>query len=61
MAGLYLRLREQLGPAIMGAWEAYVGWSWSTLVPRDWPVAWWDTRPFGQGFRVQTEQSMGCV
>ena len=31
------------------------------LVNRNWPVAWGDTLPYGQGFRVRTEQGMGYV
>ena len=32
MAGPYLWLRWELGPAVKGAWTATVGWPWSTLV-----------------------------
>ena len=39
MAGPYLWLRVELGPAIKGAWGATVGWPWSILVPRNSPVA----------------------
>ena len=31
MAGPYLQLRGELGPAVKGAWEATVGWPWSPL------------------------------
>ena len=34
---------------------------WVILVPRNSPVAGRDTLPFWQGFRVRTEQGMGCV
>ena len=61
MAGPYLRPRGKLGPAVKGAWGATVGWSWSTLVSRDSPVAWRNNLPYWQGFRVRTEQGMGCV
>ena len=61
MAGLYLWLREELGPAIKGAWVATVGWSWSHLVPRNSPVAGRDNLPYWHGFRVRTEQGMACV
>ena len=61
MAGAYLSLREGLGPAIKGAWGAIVGWPWSPLVPRNSPVAWRNTLPYWQDFRVRTEQGMGCV
>ena len=61
MAGPYLRLREELGPAVKGAWGATVGWLSSFLVPRNSPVAGRDTLPYWQGFRVRTEQGMGCV
>ena len=46
MAGPYLWLREELGLAVKEAWGAIVGWPWSTLVPRSWPVAGRDTPPF---------------
>ena len=61
MAGPYLQLRRELGPAVEGAWGATVGWPWSTLVPRNSPVAGRDTLPYQQGFRVRTEEGMGCV
>ena len=61
MAGPYLWLREELGPAVKGAWGATVDWPWSTLVPRNSPVAGRDTLSYWQGFRVRTEQAMGCV
>ena len=61
MAGPYLRLRVELGPAIKGALRATVSWPWSSLVPRNSPVAGRDTLPYWQGFRVRTEQGMGCV
>ena len=61
MAGPYLWLREELGPAVKGAWAATVGWPWSSLVPSNSHVAERDTLPHWQGFRVQTEQGMGCV
>ena len=61
MAGSYLWLKGELGPAAEGAWGAIVGWPWSTFVPRNSPVAGRDTLPYRQGFRVRTEQGMGCV
>ena len=61
MAGPYLWLREKLGPAVRGAEGATVGWPWSPLVPRNSPVAGRNTLPYWQGFRVRTEQGMGCV
>ena len=61
MAGPYLRLRGGLGPVDKGAWGATVGWPWSSLVPRNLPVAGWDTVLHWQGFRVRTEQGIGCV
>ena len=61
MAGPHLWLKGKLGPAIKGAWETTVGWHWSPLVPRNSPVAGWDTLPYWQGSRVWTEQGMGCV
>ena len=61
MAWLYLLSRGELGLAAKGAWGATVGLPWSTLVTRDPPVAGQDTLPYWQGFRVRTEQGMGCV
>ena len=61
MAGPYLWLREELGPAVKGALGATVGGPWSILVLRNSPVAGRDTPPYCQGFRVRTEQGMGCV
>ena len=55
MAGLYLRLREELQPAVKGAEGATGSWPWSPLVPRNSPVAGRDTLPYWQGFRVRTE------
>ena len=61
MAGPYLWLREELGPVVKGAWVTTVGWPWSTLVHRNSLVAGRNTLPYWQGFRVRTEQGMGCV
>ena len=61
MAGPYLWLRVELGPAVKGAWEATVGWPWSHLVSRNTPVAGRETLPYQQGLRVRIEQGMGCV
>ena len=62
MAAPYLWLGEELRPAVKGAEGATVGWPWSSLVPRNSPVAAGrDTLSFWQGFRVRTEQGMGCV
>ena len=48
MAEPYLQLREELGPAVKGAWEATVGRPWSTLVLRNSPVAGRNTSPIGR-------------
>ena len=48
MAEPYLPLREELEPAVTGAWGATVGWPWSYLVPRNSPVAGSDTPPIGR-------------
>ena len=61
MAGLYLWFRDELGPVVEGAWGDTVGWPWSLLVPRNSFVAGRDTLPYWQGFRVRTEQGIGCV
>ena len=61
MAGQYLWLKEELRPAVKGAYETTDGWPWSTLVSRTLAVAGQDTLPHWQGFRVRIEQGMGCV
>ena len=61
MAGPHLLLREELGPAVRGALPPTVGWPWSPLVSRNLPVAVRDILPYRQGFRVRTEQGVGCV
>ena len=61
MAGPYLWLREELGPAVKGAWGATVGWLWNPLVTRNSLLAGRNNPPYRQGFRVRTEQGMGCV
>ena len=48
MAGPYLWLREEFGPAVKGACGATDGWPWSLLVPRNSPVAGRDTPPIGR-------------
>ena len=48
MAGPYLWLRVELGPAVKGAQGATVGWPWSLLVPRNSPVAGRDTFLMGR-------------
>ena len=48
MAGPYLPLREELGPAVKGAWGVTVSQICSALVPRDSPVAGRDTSPIGR-------------
>ena len=61
MVGPYLQLREKLGPAVQGARGAIVGRPSCSLVPRSSPVSGQDTLTYWQGFRVPTEQGMGCV
>ena len=61
MVGPNLWLKEELGPAIKGAWGVTVGSPWSPLVPRNSPVTGRNILPYWQGFRVRTEQGMGCV
>ena len=61
MAGPYLWLREELGPAVKGAYGATVGWPWSALVFKELACGWAGQLPYWQGFRVRTEQGMGCV
>ena len=48
MAGPYLLLRVELGPAVEGAWVATVGPPWSILVAKNSPVAGRDNFPIGR-------------
>ena len=48
MAGPYLWLREELGPAVKGAWGATVGRLWTPLIPGNSPVAGRDTPHIGR-------------
>ena len=48
MAGPFLCLRVELGPAVKGALGATVGWPQSHLVPRNSPVAGRYTPPIGR-------------
>ena len=61
MAGQYLSLTEELGPAVEGAWGATVGWPWSPLCSEELACGWAGYLPYWQGFRVRTEWGMGCV
>ena len=45
MAGPYLRVREELGPAIKAQWGATVSSPWSPLVPGRALMAGWKTSP----------------
>ena len=58
MAEPYLWLREELKPAFKGAWGATVGWPWGS---QELTCGWAGHPPYWQGFRVRTEQGMGCV
>ena len=61
MAGPYLWLREELGPAIEGVWGATISWPWNPLGSQELACGWAEHLPYWQGFRVRTEQGMGCV
>ena len=61
MAGPYLWLRGELGPAIEGAIGVTVGWPWGSLVFQELACGWAGHPPYWQAFRVRTEQGMGCV
>ena len=61
MEGPHLWLKMKFRPAVKGAWGTTVVPFWNSLVPRNSPMAGRDTLPYGQGFRVRTEQGMGCV
>ena len=61
MAGPHLWSKGEFRPAIRGAWVAIVSWPLTILVPSNSPVAGQDILPNWQGFRVWTEQGMGCV
>ena len=55
MAGPYLWLREELGPAVKGALGATVRGPWSPLGFQELACGWAVHLPYWQGFRVQTE------
>ena len=61
MAGPYLQLMGELRPAIEGAWGATVCWPWSPLGSQELACGLAEHLPYWQGFRVRTEQGMGCV
>ena len=61
MAGPYLWLREELGPAVEGALGAIVSWLWSPLGSQELACGWAGHPPYLQGFSVRTEQGMGCA
>ena len=61
MAWPYLWLREEFGPAVKGAWGANVSWPRSLMVYQEFAYGWAGHPPYWQGFRVRTEQGMGCV
>ena len=61
MAEPFLSLRMELGPVVKGAWGAIVGWPWRPLVLQELACGWAGHLPYWQGFRVRTEQGMGCV
>ena len=48
VAGPYLRLKEELGPAVKGQEGATVGWLWGDVVRRNSPVAGRDTSSIGR-------------
>ena len=48
MAGPFLWLEEELGPAVKGAWGAIVDQLRGPLVPRNSPVAGRDTSPISR-------------
>ena len=60
MAGPYLWLRGELGPAV-GGMRSHC---WLALEPpgsQELTCGWAGHLPYRQGFRVRTEQGMGCV
>ena len=62
MAGLYLCPRVEFGPAVGGACGAPVDWlALETLGFQELACGWARHPPHWQGFRVRTEQGMGCV
>ena len=61
MAGPYLWLRLELGPVVEGACGATVGRPWTALVLQELACGWAGHPPYWQGFRIRTEQGMGCV
>ena len=61
MAGPYLWLTGEMRPAVKGAWGAPISWLWSRLGFQEPACGWAGHLPYWQGFRVRTEQGMGCV
>ena len=61
MAGPYLWLREELGPAIKGGIGSHCRSALDPLGFRELACGWAGHPPYWQGFRVRTEQGMGCV
>ena len=61
MAGPYLWLRGELGPAVEGPWGGHCRLALEHLGTQKLACGWAGHPPYWQGFRVQTEQGMGCV
>ena len=61
MAGPYLWLREELGPAIKGSIGNHCRLALEPFGFQELACGWAGQPPYWQGFRVRTEQGMGCV
>ena len=60
MAGPYLWLREELGPAVREHREP-LSVGLGAIGSQELACGWAGHLPYWQGFRVRTEQGMGCV
>ena len=61
MAGPYLSLRVELGFAIKGSMGGHCRLALEPLGSQELACGWARHPPYWQGFRVRTEQGMGCV
>ena len=61
MAGPYFWLRGELGPANKGRIGSHCRLALVPLGSEELACGWAGRLPYWQGFRVRTEQGMGCV
>ena len=61
MGGPYLWLRAEFGSAIEGGLRGHCWLALECLGFQELACGWAGHPPYRQGFRVRTEQGMGCV